>query len=53
MTNPPPTDKSAAFRGLIVTSILLFLVVISIVKLTNMKYAGHEAGGAAAETTAH
>lgn len=44
MSDSHPTDKSAAFRGLIITSILLFLVVTSIVKLTNMKYAGHEAG---------
>ena len=41
------SDKSAAFRGLVVTAILLFLMSFTIVKLTNQKYAGHEGGEAA------
>jgi hypothetical protein len=34
------SDKSAAFKGLIVTAILLFALAFTIVKLTNHKYAG-------------
>jgi hypothetical protein len=49
MSDSPPSDKSAAFMGLIVTTILIFVVVLTIVKLTNAKYAGHEE--AAVETT--
>ena len=41
MSAPQPGDKAAAFRGLIITSILLFVVAFGIVKLTNMKFAGH------------
>jgi hypothetical protein len=33
------SDKSAAFKGLIVTALLLFALAFSIVKLTNLKYA--------------
>lgn len=48
-STPPPSDKGAAFTGLIVTAVLLFLMVFGIVKMTNAKYAGHE--GAKAEAT--
>lgn len=42
------SDMKAAFTGLIVGLIALLIMVTTIVKLTNMKYAGHEA---AAEST--
>lgn len=42
-------DKSAAFTGLIITAALLFLMGLTIVELTNRKYAG-EHGAKAAET---
>jgi hypothetical protein len=41
-------DKPAAFRGLIVTALLLFVMCYTIVYLTNQKFAGHQP--AAAET---
>ena len=37
------SDKKAAMTGLVVTAVLLFLMSITIVKLTNNKYAGHKA----------
>ncbi|HUQ82247.1 MAG TPA: hypothetical protein VM076_13940 [Gemmatimonadaceae bacterium] len=40
-------DKRAAFIGLIVTAVLLFIMSFTIVKLTNAKFAGHKAEGAA------
>jgi hypothetical protein len=41
------SDKKAAFTGLIVGLVALLILVTTIVKLTNAKYAKHEA---AAET---
>jgi hypothetical protein len=41
-------DKGAAFTGMIVTAVALFIIAFTIVKLTNMKFAGHEAGAPAA-----
>lgn len=35
-------DKRSAYIGMIVTSVLLFLLAFTIVKLTNAKYAGGE-----------
>jgi hypothetical protein len=42
MSEQHGSDKAAAFRGLVVTAILLFLLVISIVKLTNRAYSSGE-----------
>jgi hypothetical protein len=42
-----PEDKRAAFIGLIVTAIALFVIAFTIVELTNRKFAGHEEGKAA------
>jgi hypothetical protein len=42
MSAPPPSDKAAAFRGLVITALALFLMAFTIVKLTNAKYARHE-----------
>jgi hypothetical protein len=44
----PESDMKAAYTGLIVGLIALLIMVTTIVKLTNMKYAKHEA---AAEST--
>ena len=48
MTAPEPGDKSAGFTGLILGAIAVFLVLFAIVRLTNMKYAGHSEKPAAA-----
>jgi hypothetical protein len=37
------SDKRAAFIGLVVTSVLLFIMCLTVVKLTNAKFAGHGA----------
>jgi hypothetical protein len=49
MSELEPGDKKAAYRGLIITAILLFLLSFTIVQLTNRKYAGEK--GAHPETT--
>ena len=49
MSSPQPGDKAAAFRGLIITAVLLFAMAYAIVVLTNRKFASHTP--AAAETT--
>ena len=45
-----PGDKKAAFIGMIVTTVLLFVMAFAIVKMTNAKFAGHAAEGKAGET---
>lgn len=46
------SDKGAAFTGLIVTALALFVICFTVVQLTNAKFAGHgEAGAAKAEAT--
>jgi hypothetical protein len=51
---PQPGDKSAGFSGLILGAIALFVIMFGIVRMTNAKYAGHEAAPAAgAAATAH
>jgi len=50
-TMPKPGDKAAALTGLVVAAAVIFVVLFSVVKMTNAKYAkegGHEA---AAEAT--
>jgi hypothetical protein len=42
------SDKKAAYTGLIVGLVALLIMCVTIVKLTNAKYAGHKA---AAEST--
>ena len=49
MSELEPGDKKAAFTGLVVTAVLLFILAFSIVKFTNRLYAGGE--GAHAEAT--
>jgi hypothetical protein len=46
------SDKKAAFVGLIVTSVALFVMAFGIVLMTNAKFASH-AGTQAEATTKH
>jgi len=51
---PQPGDKSAAFTGLILGAIAIFVLVFAIVRMTNAKYAGHAEGAEpAAATSTH
>ena len=43
MSAPHPGDKSAAFTGLILGAIAIFVICFAIVRFTNAKYAGHSA----------
>ena len=47
----PNVDKPAAYIGLVGAVIFLLIVVVTIVSLTNKKYAGEKAEGAAAAQT--
>ncbi|MEO6446208.1 MAG: hypothetical protein ABIZ91_09995 [Gemmatimonadaceae bacterium] len=49
MSESHSSDKGAAFTGLIVTAVVLFLLSFGIVKWTNAKFAGHQ--GATTEAT--
>jgi hypothetical protein len=40
MSAPQPGDKSAAFSGLILGAIALFVIMFGIVRMTNAMYAG-------------
>ena len=51
MSHDHSSDKGAAFTGLIVTSVALFLLAFGIVKWTNAKFADHEPGKAPAATS--
>lgn len=51
-STPHSSDTKAAFAGLIVTSIALFVMAYGIVLWTNAKFAGH-AGTKAEATTTH
>jgi hypothetical protein len=52
MSAPQPGDKSAAFSGLILGSIALFVLIFGIVRLTNSLYSGeHAESPAGAEAT--
>ena len=51
MSAPQPGDKSAAFSGLILGAIALFVLLFGIVRMTNASYAGEHAEKGAAEST--
>jgi hypothetical protein len=51
MTRPKSRDLSAALTGLVLGVVSLFLIVTTIVLLTNAHYKGEKAEGAA--TTQH
>jgi hypothetical protein len=42
MSELEPGDKKAAFTGLVVTALLLFILAFSLVMITNRMYAGGE-----------
>ena len=44
MSAPHAGDKSAAFTGLILGAIAIFVLMFAIVRFTNAKYAGHGTG---------
>jgi len=43
MTPPQPGDKSAAFAGLFVASIVIATVLYGVVQWTNVRFEGHGA----------
>jgi hypothetical protein len=43
---PQSGDKSAAFTGLILGAIAIFVICFAIVRFTNAQYAGHSAAAA-------
>jgi uncharacterized protein (DUF983 family) len=43
MSHSRPSDRQAAFTGLIVGTIFVIVVIVVINMLTNKKFAGHEA----------
>jgi hypothetical protein len=49
MSAPQPGDKSAAFSGLILGAIGLFVLVFAIVRITNASFAGKHAEKAGVE----
>jgi hypothetical protein len=51
MSAPQPGDKSAAFSGLILGAIALFVLLFGIVRLTNASYNAEHAEKAGAEAT--
>jgi len=52
MSAPHPGDKSAGFTGLILGAIAIFLIVFTIVRLTNAKYNNEKAEAAPATAPA-
>ncbi len=50
----PPSDRKAAYTGLIVGAVLVFLILYGVVKVTNARFAAehgeHGAAGAAEAT---
>ena len=51
MSAPQQSDKSAGFTGLILGGIAIFVILFSIVRMTNAHYEGEKAEGPAAEAT--
>jgi hypothetical protein len=41
-TTHHPEDRRAAYMGLIIGAVALFVIVVSIVKVTNARFASHE-----------
>jgi len=46
----PPSDRKAAYTGLIVGAIAVFIILFSVVKITNARFGGEEGEKAAAES---
>lgn len=51
MSAPQQSDKSAGFTGLILGGIAIFVILFSIVRITDSHYAGEEGAKAGAEAT--
>ncbi|MBC7844068.1 MAG: hypothetical protein H7099_17265 [Gemmatimonadaceae bacterium] len=47
----PESDRKAAFTGLIVGAVAVFIILFAVVKVTNDHFAGEEGEKAAVETT--
>lgn len=47
----PPSDRKAAYTGLIVGVVAVFIILFSVVKLTNASFAGEAGEKAASEAT--
>lgn len=46
----PESDRRAAYTGLIVGAVAVFIILVTVVKLTNNRFAGEEGEKAAVET---
>ena len=47
----PPSDRKAAYTGLIIGAVAVFIILFSVVKVTNASFAGEESEKAAPEAT--
>jgi hypothetical protein len=47
----PPSDRKAAYTGLIVGAVAVFIILFTVVKVTNASFAGEEGEKAASEAT--
>ena len=45
----PPSDRKAAYTGLIIGAVAVFIILFSVVKVTNAHFAGEEGGKPASE----
>jgi hypothetical protein len=52
MSSSHPSDRAAAFRGLVIGAIAIAALVVTIVKLTNAKYAAETPAKTGATATA-
>lgn len=46
-----PSDRKAAFVGLIIGVVAVFVILLGVVLVTNARFAGHEGEKGAAEAT--
>lgn len=47
----PPSDRKAAYTGLIIGAIVVFIILFGVVKVTNAHFAGEAGEKAASEAT--
>ena len=47
----PPSDRKAAYTGLIIGAVAVFIILFSVVKVTNASFAGEEGEKPAPEAT--
>jgi len=48
----PPSDRGAAFTGLGIGAVLVFVILFAVVKVTNARFAAHEAAAEGAHEAA-